>query len=280
MPVSGRLREIARHTVTITASGRYRNDIGDEVVIGEAVRDAVAGTRHHLPDEAITLAHRETGTCTVEVTDESTLLAARRLGHGAAALVFASAKHPGGGFLGGAQAQEESIARSSALYACLRAAPDFYAFHRAQRDLRYSDRVVYSPDVPVFRDDNGNLLDQPYTTSLLTAAAPNLGAIVRNQPDHAGDVPAVLARRARRILEVAATHGHRGLVLGAWGCGVFRNDPATVADAFAQALDAVAHFDHVVFAIRDNLPGTPVHAAFAQHFSPMAGEYADGDPRG
>ncbi|WP_326553386.1 TIGR02452 family protein [Micromonospora sp. NBC_01813] len=278
--MSGRLREIARQTVTITESGRYRNDIGDEVVIGEAVRAAVAGTRHHLPDEAITFAHREPGTCTVEVTHESTLLAARRLGPGAAALVFASAKNPGGGFLGGAQAQEESIARSSALYACLRAAPEFYAFHRAQRDLRYSDRLVYSPDVPVFRDDHGNLLDQPYTTSLLTTAAPNLGAIVRSQPDHAGDVPAVLARRARRILEVAAAHGHRGLVLGAWGCGVFRNDPAIVADAFAQALNAVQHFDHVVFAIRDNLPGTPVHAAFAQRFSPAADERTSGEPRG
>ncbi|ROO59749.1 uncharacterized protein (TIGR02452 family) [Micromonospora sp. Llam0] len=277
--MSGRLREIARHTVTITESGRYRNDIGDEVVIADAVRAAVSGTRHHLPDERITLAHRQAGARTVEVTDESTLLAARRLGPGAAALVFASAKNPGGGFLSGAQAQEESIARSSALYACLRAAPDFYAFHRAQRDLRYSDRVVYSPDVPVFRDDNGNLLDQPYTTSLLTAAAPNLGAIVRTQPEHAADVPAVLARRARRILEVAAAHGHRGLVLGAWGCGLFRNDPATVADAFTHALNAVAHFDHVVFAIHDNLPGTPVHTAFAQRFSPTTDERTSGEPR-
>ncbi|WP_370461444.1 hypothetical protein [Micromonospora sp. Llam0] len=61
---------------------------------------------------------------------------------------------------------------------------------------------------------------------------------------------------------------------------MFRNDPATVADAFAQALDAVAHFDHVVFAIRDNLPGTPVRAAFAERFSPTAGERTSGDPCG
>ncbi|MFV2019252.1 hypothetical protein [Micromonospora sp. LOL_023] len=53
-----------------------------------------------------------------------------------------------------------------------------------------------------------------------------------------------------------------------------------MADAFAQALDVVAHFDHVVFAIRDNLPGTPVHAAFAQHVSPTADEGTSGNHRG
>ncbi|MCM0677721.1 TIGR02452 family protein [Micromonospora phytophila] len=269
--MSGRLREIARQTVAIAESGRYRNGAGDEVVIGAAVRAAVAGTRHYLPDEVLAVGDAEPGAGKVEVTFESTLQAAYRLGSGAACLVFASAKNPGGGFLGGAKAQEESIARSSALYPCLLAAPEFYAFHRGQRDVRYSDRVIYSPGVPVFRDDKGNLLDQPYLTSFLTAAAPNLGAVVRNQPTDAADVPAVLLRRARRVLEVAAAHGHRTIVLGAWGCGVFRNDPATVAGAFAEALHVVDRFDHVVFAIRDGLPGTPVYRAFVEGF-PGTGE--------
>lgn len=115
----------------------------------------------------------------------------------------------------------------------------------------------------MFRDDKGNLLDEPYRTSFLTAAAPNLGAILRNQPEHAAEV---LARRARRVLRVAAAAGCRTLVLGAWGCGVFRNDPATVAHAFADALAAVDRFERVVFAIRDGLPGAPVHAAFVARF--------------
>ncbi|MEV0606534.1 TIGR02452 family protein [Polymorphospora rubra] len=264
--MSGRLREIARQTVEIAEAGRYPDSAGREVVIADAVRAAVTGTRHHLPDTDLAVADAKPGAGSVEVTHESTLAAASRLGPAAACLVFASAKNPGGGFLGGAKAQEESIARASALYPCLLTAPDFYTFHREQRDLRYSDRVIYSPGVPVFRDDKGKLLDQPYRTSFLTAAAPNLGAIARNQPEHTGDVPAVLAARARRVLEVAAAHGHRTLVLGAWGCGVFRNDPATVADVFATALRAVDRFDHVVFAIHDNLPGTPVYATFRRHF--------------
>ena len=144
-------------------------------------------------------------------------MAARRLGGDAACWCSRRPRNPGGGFLGGAKAQEEGIARASALYACLLTAPEFYAFHRDQRDLRYSDRVIYSPGVPVFRDDKGRLLDRPYRAAFLTAAAPNLGAILRNQPEHAADVPAVLRRRAQRVLRVAAAHGHRTLVLGSLG---------------------------------------------------------------
>jgi uncharacterized protein (TIGR02452 family) len=260
--VSGRLREIARQSVAIAEAGEYRNSAGDLVTIAEAVRAAVAGTRQYSPDEAVAVTGAPASTPMFEVTDETTLTAARRVDGDAACLVFASAKNPGGGFLGGAKAQEESVARASALYLCLRAAPDFYAFHRDQRDLRYSDRVIYSPAVPIFRDDKGSLLDRPHQTAFLTAAAPNLGAILRNQPEHAADVPAVLRQRALRVLRVAAAHGHRTLVLGAWGCGVFRNDPATVANAFAEALREVNRFDRIVFAVSDNRPGTPVYAAF------------------
>lgn len=265
--MSGRLREIARQTVAIAEAGGYRDAAGATVEIGAAVRAAIAGTRHYEPGDPLPPPGERAAHPVVEVTRESTLVAARRAGPGAACLVFASAKNPGGGFLGGAQAQEESIARASALYPALLTAPDFYAYHRAQRDLRYSDRVVYSPGVPVFRDDKGNLLAEPYLTSFLTSAAPNLGAIVRNQPEHTADVPDVLLRRATRVLRVAAGHGHRTLVLGAWGCGVFRNDPAVVAGAFAAALRTVDHFDHMIFAVYDRVSGTPVHAAFEKAFS-------------
>jgi uncharacterized protein (TIGR02452 family) len=99
-----------------------------------------------------------------------------------AALVFAPARNPGGRFRNGAKAQEEDIARASALYVCLTAMPEFFAHHRAHTDLRYSDHVIYGPAVPVFRDNNGSLLGAPYQLSFRTAAAPNHGAIASNQP--------------------------------------------------------------------------------------------------
>ncbi|GIM92233.1 TIGR02452 family protein [Paractinoplanes toevensis] len=252
--MSSRLRGIARDTLAIIEQGAYRDQVDR----------AVAGTRLYLPGDSLPEPSRARAAAVVEVTGESTLEATERLGGDVACLVFASARNPGGGFLNGAQAQEESLARGSALYPCLRAAGDFYAHHRAHAELTYSDRVIYSPAVPVFRDDKGTLLAAPYPVSFLTAAAPNRAAIARAQPEHLPDVPAILARRAARVLAVAAAHGHRRLVLGAWGCGVFGNDPATVAAAFAAALGDSPWFDEIVFAVLDRQRGNPIRAAFEQ----------------
>ena len=257
---------MATETMAIIEAGGYRSPGGRDVQIGASVRAAVAGTRLYAPAERIPApVPRGPGAPVTEVTDETSLSAARRLGADVACLVFASAKNPGGGFLSGAQAQEESIARSSGLYSCQSAAREFYDFHRRQGDLRYSDHVIYSPGVPVIRADDGTLLDQPYAVSFLTAAAPNLGAIGASQPRAVASVPGVLESRAERVLAVAAAHGHRKLVLGAWGCGVFRNDPAVVAAVFAaQLARSQGRFDHVVFAVLDNQQGAPTRAAFTR----------------
>lgn len=240
----------------ITQRGSYRTN-GTDVDIRAAVADAVSGTRLHQPDEV--LPEATPAAPVVDVTNESSLAACRRLGEPVACLVFASARSPGGGFLNGAQAQEESIARGSALYPCQLAAGEFYERHRAERGLLYSDRVIHSPGVPVFRDDDDALLERPHLVSFLTAAAPNRAAVAREQPEHLDEVPATLARRARRVLAVAAAHGHRRLVLGAWGCGVFGNDAATVAAVFRDALDECPWFDHVTFAVL----GDATYATFA-----------------
>jgi uncharacterized protein (TIGR02452 family) len=264
------LRELARDTLRILDAGSYRAPQGGTVDLTSGMRAAISGTRLYEPTQPLPAMPGTAPTGSgpaVQVTGESTLAASRRLALDGtvAALVFASAKNPGGGFRSGARAQEEDIARSSGLYRCLTAAPQFYAYHRSRSDNLYSDRVIYSPAVPVFRDDDGDLLDTPYDVSFLTAAAPNRGALPRNR---AGQVAAALAGRARRVLAVAAAHGHRHLVLGAWGCGVFRNDPATVADAFADALaDGAGRFDRVVFAIWDRAKVSPVRAVFAARFA-------------
>jgi len=266
--VSTNLRDLARDTVQILEAGSYRTLRGGSVDLADRMRAAIVGTRLYQPTEPLATPPSTGAALTVSVTGESTLAASRRLARDGdvAALVFASAKNPGGGFRTGAQAQEESLARASALYRCLTAAPQFYTFHRSRSDNLYSDRVIYSPGVPVFRDDDGHLLQTPYDVSFLTAAAPNRGAVPRSR---AGQVAAILAVRARRVLAVAAAHGHRCLVLGAWGCGVFRNDPAIVADVFAEALvDSAGWFDRVVFAVCDHTKGTPVRAAFAARFPP------------
>jgi uncharacterized protein (TIGR02452 family) len=267
------LRQIADSTMTILESGGYQTTAGANVAVAPDLALAVAGTILYLPPDLV----RGPGGSpsgdppVVEVTPETSLAAARRLSRShsdVACLVFASANNPGGGFRSGAQAQEEAIARASALYACQTAAGEFYSFHRQQRDLRYSDRVIYSPGVPVFRDDDGTLLTEPYLVSFLTAAAPNLGAILGHQPEDGGSVAGTLRARAARVLDIASAHGHRTLVLGAWGCGVFGNDPAVVASVFADELAVSRGFERVVFAIYDRLPGSPVYVAFAKVLAP------------
>ncbi|MFI0453755.1 TIGR02452 family protein [Actinomadura sp. 6N118] len=269
-------RQTAQETVSILDRGDYVAPSGSTVTIADAVEATVRGTVLHRPDELDALLAglpESPGLETrIEVTGETTLAAARRLsglGSVPLALNFASAKNPGGGFLNGAHAQEEGLARSSALYASLRAAREFYDFHRSQGDLLYSDHMIYSPAVPVFRDDAGRLLDEPYDVAFLTSPAPNRGAI--RDERQAARIPEVLRLRARKVLAVALRHGHRRLVLGAWGCGVFRNDPAEVAQAFAEPLRAgggefAGRFEHVVFAVWDTAKGAPRQAAFDRVF--------------
>jgi uncharacterized protein (TIGR02452 family) len=263
------LRSRAADTLRILDTGRYRAPHAGTVDIAAALRAAIDGTRLYEPADALPAAPASDppgAGPAISVTGATTLAAGRRLARDGdvAALVFASAKHPGGGFRSGAVAQEEDIARASGLYRCLTGVPRFYSFHKTHGDNLYSDRVIHSPGVPVFRDDAGNLLDEPFPVSFLTAAAPNRGAVPR---DRAPQVARALTKRAGRVLAVAAAHGHRRLVLGAWGCGVFRNDPATVAEAFAGALAArSADLDEVVFAILDK-GGSATRAAFTARFS-------------
>jgi uncharacterized protein (TIGR02452 family) len=109
--VSSRLRAIAEDTVRIVECGRYRAPGGGEVELAREIAAAVARTRLYLPGDRVAAATPIEGRPAVEVTGETTLAAARRLGGDVACLVFASARNPGGGFLTGAQAQEEGLAR-------------------------------------------------------------------------------------------------------------------------------------------------------------------------
>ncbi|MET9832618.1 TIGR02452 family protein [Streptomyces sp. NPDC006385] len=267
--MSARLRGIARETERIVAAGTYTPPGGREVSVGAAIEAARSGTRMHGPGP-VPVPRIAVAETFFEVTGESSLAAARRLGDGTAVLNFASARNPGGGHLNGAQAQEEALCRASALYTCLLAAREFYDHHRAHRDPFYTDRVIHSPRVPVFRDDGGRLLDEPYTTGFLTAAAPNAGVVRRTAPHRTAELPRALVARAERVLETAAAYGYRRLVLGAWGCGVFQNDPAQVAAAFRALLGPggrfASAFEHVVFAILDRTAGGAVRQAFVRAF--------------
>lgn len=244
---------IAQETVRILNAGRYANRAGQTVHLRHLLDAAKQGTVAYPPDTALPTVVPSANPTVFEVENETTLEAARRLagaGFRVAALNFASARHPGGGFLNGARAQEESLCRSSGLYACL-GGHGMYSYHAPMRGGVYSNYAIYSPAVPVFRDDDGQLLDEPYPCAFITAPAVNVGAI---GPEDHGRVRWEMAERVRKVLAIAAGNNHDAVVLGAWGCGVFKNDPEMIAELFREALFTryMGVFARVNFAVLDS----------------------------
>lgn len=212
-------------------------------------------------------------------------------------LSFASATKPGGGFLSGAHAQEESIARASTLYTSLvtPTANQYYELHK--RDRRggfYSHAMVFSPSVIVLRDDAGAWLP-PYQIEVVTCAAVNAG-VVRERAESPGrdsDVGAriesVMRERMARILFLFEQRGLRNIVLGSFGTGVFRNDVSMIADIWFDLLAEggarfMHSFDRVVFGIVDKRTAERFKAVFesrieAQNSAAWSRESSFGTPR-
>ena len=270
---------IAQETIEIVERGWYelpevgRIDIAEYV---EASLNATALLRPHELDALEVSIDSPVPATRIEVRNETTLSAARRLAaeqDAARVLVlnFASAKNPGGGFRGGSQAQEESLARSSALYASLQTQMEYYEINRGCGTALYTDHMILSPRVVVFRDDAGALLTEPYTVAMLTSPATNAGAVRDNEPANVEKILPTMARRIEKVLAIARREGFTHLVLGAWGCGVFRNDPDSIATLFAQALledGAFAHaFEQVAFAVLDHTEDERIFRPFRQRFA-------------
>ena len=264
--------KLAQETLKILEAGRY--EVGGQWIdITQSLAFCRANTVSYPPDKEVPCKSVVAGPTTVEVTHETTLAACNRLiqdGCRVVALNFASAKNPGGGFLLGAQAQEESLARSSGLYISI-AGNSMYRYHRARRDALYTDYAIYSPDVPVFRDDCGELLATPYNCSFITAPAANAGVVLAKNPEREDEVCQVMRRRTARVLSIGLCHDHDAIVLGAWGCGVFGNKPHQIARFFVEAL-ATTHagrYRRVVFAVLDSSPERHFIAPFEAAVSAM-----------
>ncbi len=244
--------KLGREAMQVIELGLYATPTSRQVDLAADIASAVARTTHLPPDHRHTFPRTGDNDTLVEVTPETSLAAARRQvdsGLRPVVLNFASPTVPGGGFLVGERAQEEYHCRSSALFACQVNGP-MYAFHLQQANALRSDAMIYSPDVPVFRDDAHRLLEVPFKVAFISAAACDARDVAPlDQPKIAG----AMGARIVKVLAAAQANGHDALVLGAWGCGNFANDPALIAELFRQALEGPfkGAFRHVTFAIVD-----------------------------
>ena len=271
------LRGVAKQTLAILERGWYLAPSGRRRELAAWQAAAEAGTCLHGPEELDTLLEgqgSEGPAPRCEVAVETTQQAARHLVldegvEDLALLNYASARNAGGGFLNGARAQEEDLSRCSGLYPCLLRAPEYYAYNRARRTLLYSDHLIYSPGVPFFREHSRHVLERPFRSAVITAPAPNAGQALRRDPRAGPAIEAALRLRAGKVLAVAQQHGHRSLLLGAWGCGVFRNDAVLVADAFGRWLEGprfAGAFHRAVFAMPGEAFGGANLRAFQGRF--------------
>ena len=207
------------------------------------------------------------GFCHVSIVNEDSFQAARRF-ENPLVMNFANAHKPGGGFLIGANAQEEALCRCSTLYASISSghASEMYKYNNTHISSVESDYMLLSPDVCVFRDEKCKLLDKPVTASVITIPAPNrFGAamFVSNKK-----IAEVMIRRIRIMLIIAVQNGYKNLVLGAWGCGAFGNNPQNVAQYFKTVLIDEGYgkfFEEVCFAIYGNPEGKNIRA-FQEEF--------------
>ncbi|MEG4960414.1 MULTISPECIES: TIGR02452 family protein [unclassified Microcoleus] len=272
---------IAQDTLKIIEAGYYCSPEGKRIELVQKIAYCVEQTKCYEPDalskikQGVLSGTPQFSNIEFEVRNETTLMGAERMARGQlfqkiGVLNFASAKNPGGGFLKGAQAQEESLARSSALYKSILKCRDHYEFHRSHDSLLYSDRMLYSPDCPVFRKDDGTLLETPYLVDFITSPAPNAGEVWRKQSQDAEKICEVLYERGAKLLSLAISNGCDAIVLGAWGCGVFKNNPAMVAQMFADLLLPNGQFrgrvKSILFSILDSSEQAKILAEFQSRF--------------
>lgn len=181
-----------------------------------------------------------------------------------AVLNFASYKKPGGGYINGAMAQEESLCHCSNLYNVIsneKFMKNYYGYNNEHlnRGL-YDSRIIYSPDIVFYNRDHS----VSKYCDVITCAAPNKKVAQQYQKVSDEEINMVMKDRILNVLQVAVVNHVDVLILGAFGCGVFGNDIRMTARIFKRCLNEYHYYKNafklVVFAI----PDTPTYTIFKE----------------
>ena len=291
------LAAVYQETVEAVMAGRYEAEDGTEVVLPDD-SEMIRGSR--LYREAIVLGSRssssavgaQSSTSAIAADEMSALQeatvwnsdsidAGKRLldeGYNVAVLNLASHRNPGGGVVNGSAAQEESLFRRTNLFRSMYQFTPYAEEYRLKRSryqypLDPKNGGVYTPGATVIRDARLRLLAEPYRLSFV--AVPAIAHPDLTRDGLLTDAMADLTRqKMRTIFRIAAHHGHDALVLGAFGCGAFRNPPRHIALLFKEVMqerEFAGRFRKIVFAILEdrNAP----HGGNLQPFREVFGSY-------
>lgn len=166
----------------------------------------------------------------IKATTDGALMKLPDDGRKIALLNFASYKAPGGLFLEGAMAQEEALCHVSFLYNVISKIPSYYEWNGKNLNKGlYTNRAIYTPYV-VFESASGKK-----AADVITCAAPNRSVLVQYNGFTEEENLSALKSRIEFVRDVALSNNVEVIILGAWGCGVFSQDPTTVARLFRDA---------------------------------------------
>ena len=254
--------------VEIFEDTKYRYQNNKKLV--SSINDSIKEQKLILEGDVVNTEPKDNGAGKVVVSPKRTLEASEpyaKQGKKVCILNFASATNPGGGVTRGASAQEEAICRCSTLYPCLEYRnmwENFYIPHRNAQNPLYNNDCIFTPDVTVFKGDTNfpELLPETkwWNVNVITCAAPNLRTVPSNRMNpFAGSKKAnisqeelreLLRKRIERVFEVAIANEAEVLILGAWGCGAFRNPPKLVAEIFGEFTEKYRKcFDTIEYAV-------------------------------
>ena len=254
----------------------------------ELTNRSIAGTRIY-PENFKSAKTPQYSRSAMYTRNDLTLRAAKRLYSTGkykkiAVLNFASPVNPGGGVVSGANAQEEYLCRATTLYPCLvsQQASAYYMFNRQANNSVGTDKVIYSPNILVLKEDIGFSPSQSRATytqeftrnqfmiDVLTCAAPyNVNLQGKIAPEQLAEI---FYKRIKNVLEVAIENGAEAIILGAWGCGAYGNPPSIVADAFHKVFSEPRYntaFVDVCFAVLRTGANCPNLQNFSRNF-PLA----------
>ena len=253
--------------------------------LAKALQDARKATKLYEADDYPAITKQADLERTVAVSKHKTFEAAMLIHKEhpdwkIAVLNFASATNPGGGVKTGSSAQEESLCRCSTLYPTLNQNWLWQCYYQKNRDAQnnlHTDACIYSPGVVICKNDDSfpERMDESdwVTVDVISCAAPNLRRRPGNvhNPEYGRTVSIsddglyqLHLKRAKHIMHIAASNGVDAMILGAFGCGAFANDPIIVSRAYRDAIADYKQFFHVIeFAVYCREDETENYDAFS-----------------
>ena len=240
-----RNRYIFEETICICRAGRYVAPSGTEVKLPDTDEVLKASVFYQNPPRVDSVAAAESSVC--DAVNDDCIEVTRKLveeGYRPIMLNMANRHTPGGGVLNGARAQEESLFRQSNLCVSLYQYDDYHAgllglpLGNGRYPMDRETGGIYSGRVTFFRTSSRQgdaLVETPFECAVVSVAAinrPDLTSYGTLAPWAA----AATKTKIRTMLRIGLLHGHDAIVLGAWGCGAFRNPPEHMASLFHEVL--------------------------------------------